>query len=141
MRFLILLVVMLTTTSYASEVEKLNDINELRWKNRVILLLSTEDDKRNKALLSEFDEAVIDRDLVWFIVNDKQVFSNYAGGVSEQFTTNINKAFSLEEYPVLLIGKDGGIKNKAQKFELELLFSSIDRMPMRQQEMLQKNEK
>ena len=37
---------------------------------------------------------------------------------------------------LILIGKDGGIKLNSRKTSLEEIFSLIDTMPMRQEEML-----
>lgn len=135
MKYLLLSLVMVTTISCASSAKKLNNISDLRWKYRVILLLSSEDDTRNQQLFTKYNEAVLDRHIVWFIVKDRQVISNYSGGISEQFVDSTKDNFPLDKYPVLLIGKDGGIKTQADTFELQLLFSNIDLMPMRQQEM------
>ncbi|WP_413693495.1 DUF4174 domain-containing protein [Psychromonas sp. KJ10-2] len=131
---------MLTTTSCEAQAENLNNISELMWKNRVILLLSSDDDKRNQQLFAKYEEAVIDRNLVWFIVQDTQVISNYQGGISKQFVERIKDTFPLNKYRVLLIGKDGGIKSRAQQLDITELISTIDSMPMRQQEMLQQND-
>ena len=38
---------------------------------------------------------------------------------------------------VILIGKDGGIKSRFDRLDLEAIFSDIDAMPMRQYEMQQ----
>lgn len=140
MQYILLLLVMLTTTSCEAQAENLNNISELMWKNRVILLLSSDDDKRNQQLFAKYEEAVIDRDLVWFIVQDTQVISNYQGGISKQFVERTKDTFPLNKYRVLLIGKDGGIKSRAQQLDITELISTIDSMPMRQQEMLQQND-
>ncbi|RBW46611.1 hypothetical protein DS885_07535 [Psychromonas sp. B3M02] len=140
MQYILLLLVMLTTTSCEAQAENLNNISELMWKNRVILLLSSDDDKRNQQLFAKYKEAVIDRDLVWFIVQDTQVISNYQGGISMQFVERTKDTFPLNKYRVLLIGKDGGIKLRAQQLDITELISTIDSMPMRQQEMLQQND-
>lgn len=36
---------------------------------------------------------------------------------------------------VILIGKDGGIKSRFDRVDLKAIFSDIDAMPMRQNEM------
>ena len=47
-----------------------------------------------------------------------------------------NLALSPSEFGLILIGKDGGIKLNSRKTSLEEIFSLIDTMPMRQEEML-----
>ncbi|MCU0398062.1 MAG: DUF4174 domain-containing protein, partial [Cyclobacteriaceae bacterium] len=47
-----------------------------------------------------------------------------------------------EEFRVMLIGKDGGVKlNSQQPVTVNQIFELIDSMPMRQHEMRQKKEK
>ena len=45
-------------------------------------------------------------------------------------------SLSPSEFRLILIGKDGWIKLNTRKTSLEEIFSLIDRMPMRQEEML-----
>ena len=45
-------------------------------------------------------------------------------------------SLSPSEFRLILIGKDGWIKLNTRKTSLEEIFSLIDTMPMRQEEML-----
>ena len=47
-----------------------------------------------------------------------------------------NLSLSTSEFRLILIGKDGGIKLNKRKISLEEIFSLIDTMQMRQEEML-----
>ncbi len=47
-----------------------------------------------------------------------------------------NLSLSTSEFRLILIGKDGGIKLNSRKTSLGEIFSLIDTMPMRQEEML-----
>ena len=47
-----------------------------------------------------------------------------------------NLSLSPSEFRLILIGKDGWIKLNTIKTSLEEIFSLIDTMPMRQEEML-----
>ena len=47
-----------------------------------------------------------------------------------------NLSLSPSEFRLILIGKDGWIKLNTRKTSLEEIFSLIDTMPMRQEEML-----
>ena len=40
-----------------------------------------------------------------------------------------------EEYKILLIGKDGGVKFEGENRTLQQIFNQIDTMPMRRNEM------
>ena len=55
----------------------------------------------------------------------------------EKFESSFeNLSLSTSEFRLILIGKDGGIKLNSRKISLEEIFSLIDKMPMRQEEML-----
>ena len=55
----------------------------------------------------------------------------------EKFESSFeNLSLSTSEFRLILIGKDGGIKLNSRKISLEEIFSLIDTMPMRQEEML-----
>ena len=55
----------------------------------------------------------------------------------ENFESSVeNISLSSSEFRLILIGKDGGIKLNSRKISLEEIFSLIDTMPMRQEEML-----
>ena len=49
----------------------------------------------------------------------------------------MSQKFSVsgEEFQLLLIGKDGGVKKRTSTVSLEEVFSLIDTMPMRRREM------
>lgn len=123
---------------YSSHVS-LTGIEQLIWKNRVILINS--DDKSNaktdeyKKLFNKYKHEINERDLIWFIIKEDDVITNYPTKISTNFIKRTKANYPIEKHPVLLIGKDGGIKTKSKKFDIDILFSDVDVMPMRQQEM------
>ena len=123
----------------SAESSSLEHIRELVWENRIILLQSTTDDQRNEAILKQYNEQIIDRDIIWFIVNDRGVVTNYDGFVSSDFITKVKSDYPINRDKVLLIGKDGGIKARNRSLDIEYLFTKIDGMSMRQQEMRNNN--
>lgn len=123
----------------SAESSSLEHIRELVWENRIILLQSTTDDQRNEAILKQYNEQIIDRDIIWFIVNDRGVVTNYDGSVSSDFITKVKSDYPINRDKVLLIGKDGGIKARNRSLDIEYLFTKIDGMSMRQQEMRNNN--
>ncbi len=116
------------------------DLNDFRWKNRLLLLMEPEGDLVNTreqlALLSTFEEDIKARELV-ILVFDGEVIRD-----KDLKVTAINP----EDIPykdfqgVLLVGKDGGIKLK-EPFTVApiFIFDLIDSMPMRQREIRRKN--
>lgn len=115
------LIVLLVLVNYGYT----QDLNELRWKQRVILLfgdVETNGFLEQERLLKNAGEAMEERDLVLWRATDQtrrelQLDTNFTG--------------------IVLIGKDGGIKlKKAFTVPLETLWQLIDGMPMRKAELL-----
>ncbi len=116
------------------------DLNDFRWKNRLLLLMESEGDlvntKEQLALLSTFEEDIKARELV-ILVFDGEVIRD-----KDLKVTAINpEGIPYKDFQgVLLFGKDGGIKLK-EPFTVApiLIFDLIDSMPMRQREIRRKN--
>jgi hypothetical protein len=117
-------------------------LDELRWKNRIIITI-TNDHKINKTVfeqISEKEEQVMDRDLVCFLISPDKVMSNGNKMLSLEDQGNLIQKYykNTDQLKVLLIGKDGGVKMTSDSFDLDEIFRLIDSMPMRQQEMKNK---
>ncbi|HKL90809.1 MAG TPA: DUF4174 domain-containing protein [Allomuricauda sp.] len=122
------------------------DLEKHKWTNRV-LIVKTVDAESNKyqEQIKEFTnspEELIDRKLILYkIVNNDFTLTNYknsafnsSGKISGKLAENILDA--KENFEVILIGLDGGIKIQQTKIlTKEHLFNTIDAMPMRQNEM------
>jgi len=122
------------------------DFSKYLWKNRLLLLFAPH---RSHPMfdalqqsLAALEAEVSDRDLVVFEilengssrVNTATIDSETANELRERF--NVNRG----EFNVILIGKDGGVKLKREEStKLEDIFSLIDSMPMRREEMRQKS--
>lgn len=73
--------------------------------------------------------------------SDRSTMNN--DSLDPQTARSLREEFGVSqgEFRVILIGKDGGIKLKRQsQTRLEDIFSLIDAMPMRREEMRQKSE-
>ena len=114
----------------------LKSITELKWQHRIILI--KEDiscDQHIKSLINAKLE-INDRHILWFLICNNKLETNYAGTVDSDFINNIsNKFFVNNNDKVILIGKDGGVKRRTESLNLIGLFALIDTMPMRQSEM------
>ncbi|MBT8125549.1 MAG: DUF4174 domain-containing protein, partial [Gammaproteobacteria bacterium] len=86
--------------------------------------------------LKKLDYEILDRDIYWFVFTDSSIETNYKGELQDNFyRVTLNNYFTDTETNVVLIGKDGGIKQKGKHLDLQGLFDLIDTMPMRQLEM------
>ena len=62
--------------------------------------------------------------------------------INHDFIKSIRSIYAKETQQtiqVILIGKDGEVKKRNNKLELDALYSLIDTMPMRKQEMHEKS--
>ena len=85
----------------------------------------------------EKNEADInERDIVWFVMQEETVATNFNGNLDDDFLSNTVKKYKIDQGKVILLGKDGGIKSNRERVDLEAIFLEIDAMPMRQIEML-----
>lgn len=84
---------------------------------------------------------VADRDLVIFEILESGPSSMNTNNLEPPTAQSLRKKFDVPpgEFTVILVGKDGGIKlNRQVQTQLADIFSLIDSMPMRQEEMRRK---
>ncbi len=132
-RFLALLLSLISLTAYGAE---MNNLGDYQWKNRLILVQAAPETEGAVDAFKEARLEVDDRDIIWFVKTGSGLVSNQAtvsGGVERDVTEILEKARSEDR--VLLIGKDGGIKSREPSLNLDGIFRRIDAMPMRRREM------
>jgi len=113
-----------------------NPFKEYIWKNRVIVTFSPNKNNTdrshflnsiNKNLCEYNSRNIIHIDLLFNEKNEE----------IEKYKSFFEKlSISTSEFRLILFGKDGGIKLNSRNTSLEEIFSLIDTMPMRQEEML-----
>ena len=132
----------LSTNAKALE-EKPIDLDDLRWKHRVILVSAHEPDTSIAlANLNEFAAEIEERDIAWFVLSDDQLHTNYKGKLNHTLREQIiDRYFTTvqNETSVLLVGKDGDLKSHSSDLNLEATFGLIDQMPMRREEIRRKS--
>ena len=117
-----------------ADTRTLNSLTDLRWKHRIILVDEATD--RTVSELEAQRAGVDERQILWFCVLNGEVRSNYDGALEGGFLARLREDyFERTGFPVLLIGKDGGIKSRDTSLDIEDYFVKIDAMPMRQTEM------
>ena len=123
---------------------KAQDLQQHRWENRLIILLSENSDsetlaEQQKLLLADSAGLAERKLLVYTITPDSYILGGKTDswkkqqGVYERLTKN-NQPFEF-----LLVGLDGGIKlRKTAPVKLADLYRLIDSMPMRAAEIRRK---
>lgn len=133
----ILFVVLGTTSAFASDatdifvdVTPTTEIGAYEWKNRVLIVFANSDrDPRFQdqlAMINEQIDALRERDVVVAIDTDPTMKSK------------LRTTFRPHGFMILLIGKDGHkALRKPFPWDIREISRSIDKMPMRQQEVRQ----
>ena len=130
----VLAVAALTQVVHANQNE-LADLKDLIWQNRIIVANSEQSSDKLTDLFSQESSGIIDRDVIWFVFSDDELKTNYQGAVSPSLISQVKSQYQLRDNEVILIGKDGGLKERISGLDLDRLFGDIDRMPMRVREM------
>jgi hypothetical protein len=136
-QLLAILFLAFSTLAHGNESTMLDDLDSLQWKNRIVIINEAENEKDILALLDEHTAGIDDRDIIWFIFKQDSVSSNYPGKLSDDFSSRTREKYDIMRNKVILIGKDGGLKSRYNRFDPGAVFSDIDAMPMRQYEMRQ----
>jgi hypothetical protein len=113
----------------------LTDLSSLQWQNRIIVVNEVADVEAVLPLFEKNAAGVTDRDLIWLVFNGNETLTNYSGALSPELINNTLETYRIKPGQVILIGKDGGVKNRLDQVDLEALFANIDAMPMRRNEM------
>tara|TARA_B100000886_G_scaffold299659_1_gene228296 strand:+ start:420 stop:839 length:420 start_codon:yes stop_codon:yes gene_type:complete len=119
---------------------KINDhLKDLKWKNRVLVVVTKDKEEINEITkihnveLTEREFVIIQFDGENSFIDDKLM--------SKRFSYSLKKKVKdlPEEVHLILIGKDGEIKNLYTKnTNLNEIFTEVDKMPMRMNEMRRK---
>tara|TARA_A100001035_G_scaffold153423_1_gene120857 strand:+ start:237 stop:569 length:333 start_codon:yes stop_codon:yes gene_type:complete len=86
-----------------------------------------------------------DRDMVVILINKDESKISYDGlnvfnNLDYDSTLSIRKRFNFDDFNLILIGKDGGVKYNTNKpVKINKIFEIIDKMPMRMKEIKERN--
>jgi len=112
----------------------LQTLAALRWQHRLIIVdaQSPEPIERLRAAQPAIDE----RHIIWFVRHQGLLKTNLPSPIDAALVEELEQRyFNRSDAAVLLVGKDGGIKARADHLDLPALFARIDAMPMRRREM------
>ena len=111
----------------------------VRWKHRLLVVEGDGDASDRQATLAlDSKDGFLERDLIVIrLLEDKAtVLVGETAMLPESELFRRRFAISGDAFEVVLIGKDGGVKERRRTvFETEELFGIIDAMPMRMREM------
>jgi hypothetical protein len=108
---------LLSISAYAADKHQLTNLNQLKWKSRIVIVDQRVDDfsARAKFIKNEFD--INERNVIWVIIGDQLVSSNYPAALSQELAKDIGRRLLLANAKVILIGKDGSIKLRQLSFD------------------------
>ena len=118
--------------------EKINHINDFKWINRVLVL-------KNESFLIEKikinEKKIFERDIIIIVIADESAYIKN-NVLSDNFYKSLKKRLKYIDsiHEAILIGLDGKIKKTYNKdTDLNMIFSDIDKMPIRINEMKKNN--
>ena len=123
------------------------DLTQFQWENRLLFLFAPDRshpfyDHLYSQIVEQKSE-VEDRDLVIFSILLQDSSQMNTTAIDRREADSIRERFMIppHAFSLILIGKDGGIKLKRNdQVDLTEVFELIDSMPMRRNEMRQKNQ-
>lgn len=137
---LIRIPLILAMTFSIANAQVVDNLQAFEWSNRLIVIKAPSDKVDTlKSKLIDNDADIEQRHLLWFILTERGIHSNFDGSFSADLHSNLSRQwFSQQKSPikVILIGKDGMEKWRHSSLDLDAIFAEIDVMPMRQQEMM-----
>ena len=116
--------------------KSINHLSDLKWKNRILVVVTNEKEEI-KDLIKSHNIELNEREFVVIQLDDEKAFIDYTE-MSKRFSQSILKKVKNipQEVYFVLIGKDGRIKNLFSKnTSVNEIFSEVDKMPMRINEM------
>ena len=116
--------------------KSINHLSELKWKNRVLVVVTNEKEEI-KDLITNYNNGLNEREFVVIQFDGENAFIDDKK-MSKRFSHSVSKKLRRipQEVYLVLIGKDGRIKNLFSKTtNLNRIFSEVDKMPMRINEM------
>ena len=118
------------------------DLTSYRWQQRLLLVFAAQPSDPDFMVfaqsLSASRDAVQDRDLVLGRLFEQGPSHLGERSLLPEDAQSLRHRFAIRPttFTVVLIGKDGGVKMVRQgRVDLEAIFARIDAMPMRRQEM------
>jgi hypothetical protein len=111
-------------------------LDDLRWKNRIVLHFPSKD-QNSEVDFNDLNANLIERKIIFLSIGNK-LLTNSKDTFYQDYLKSIREKYGSKsgQGNWVLIGLDGGIKlNKEGDPDWDLIFKTIDSMPMRQSEI------
>lgn len=122
------------------------NLDHYQWHNRLLFLVapdsSTPAVAQARYNLERRFEDVVDRDLlvIQLFLDGQSLVGDRPITASEAAQLRLELGIDPDEQLLVLIGKDGGVKRRAPLLtDMQEIFTQIDAMPMRRNEILERN--
>ena len=122
------------------------DLKSFEWENRVLVVGGNGSKYQNQFDNLEGNKnEYTERDMVVILINKDESKISYDGlnvlnKLDYESTLSIRKRFNFDNFNLILIGKDGGVKyNNNEPVKINKIFEIIDKMPMRIKEIKERN--
>ena len=146
-KFAVIFFILISLTVWTPRETLSMDLTQFQRKNRLLLSFAQDG---NHPLFQDLQSQILaqkaevdDRDLIVFEVPAQGPARMNTNTLDRKEADSIRNHFAIpsDEYSLILVGKDGGIKLKRKdQVDLKEVFELIDSMPMRQNEMRQKSQ-
>lgn len=140
-KWLLLITLMIMTTNTMANKNVGDALGKYAWDKRQIIVFTPDNKNKEYKLfinrLIEFKEEIKERNLqTWHVIADSKILLNSVvrTDVNNKDFRDVYKV-KKNEFRILLLGYDQGEKLRLENTNLNRIFSVIDQMPMRIQEM------
>ncbi len=130
-----LLIILFASLAGCRKAFTVDSIEDMQWQHRVLIVQADGQDQQINNVIKENTAGINDRDMIWLVLSEGGAQSNLSDVSSSLLKSARSYVTSPGETEVILIGKDGGVKSRADALDLQDIFNQIDAMPMRQREM------
>tara|TARA_Y100000816_G_C25909067_1_gene474139 strand:+ start:247 stop:690 length:444 start_codon:yes stop_codon:yes gene_type:complete len=128
------------------ENQEMLNLKNFEWENRVLIIGGHGSKFKSQLDQINFeDKEFIDRNLVIILLEEDNSKISYDGlktikTIDYDSTLSIRNKYDFKNFKLLLIGKDGGEKyNSNEPVNINVIYELIDAMPMRKQEIEERN--
>ncbi|MGM0450096.1 MAG: DUF4174 domain-containing protein, partial [Pseudomonadota bacterium] len=99
-------------------------LSDFQWRNRLILVEDANEPDQRVETLRRHTAGIDDRDIVWFVVGDQGIHSNLEES-GRDLQQDVRKTLGAQpdNVSVVLIGKDGGIKQRSRVLDVAEIFA------------------
>ena len=122
------------------------NLDDFQWHNRLLFLVAPDFSApavaQARAKLERRFEDVVDRDLlvIQLFLDGQSLVGDRPITVSEAAQLRLELGIDSDEQLLVLIGMDGGVKRRAPlSTDVQEIFTQIDAMPMRRNEIRERN--